>query len=120
MDKPTPNPAAAAKVIDYADRFLAVLERIAVALEGKVIVKHAPVAPVSTPAAASPTSAPPSSPVAAQESISYDTVRKAVMAFQDAKGVHAASNVLKSFGAQYIMDLKAHPEKFADVLKALQ
>jgi hypothetical protein len=116
----TPNTAAQATVKEYADRFLAVLERIAVALEGQLVPSYSrDPAPVSTPDADPPPDASVPS-VVAQASISYDTVRAAIMRFQDQKGATAAQNVLKSFGAKYILDLKKSPEKYADVLAALQ
>jgi hypothetical protein len=105
-------------VKDYADRFLFALERIADALEGKSVQKHTQ--PLSTPAAGTTPDATSKPSVAAQGSISYDEVRAAVMAFQDRQGAAAAQNVLKSFGARYILDLKAHPEKYAEVLAALR
>jgi hypothetical protein len=52
--------------------------------------------------------------------IPYDTVRQAMLKFQDARGAHAAQTVLKSFGVKYIMELKAMPERYGDVLAALQ
>jgi hypothetical protein len=103
-------------VKDYADRFLFALERIADALEGKSVQKHTK--PLSTPEAVVPPGADKSS-VAAQGSNSYDDVRKAVMAYQDAKGARAALDVLRTFGANYILDLKKTPEKYGEVLKAL-
>jgi hypothetical protein len=121
----TPNKAGPV-IQAYADKFLAVLTRIAVALETPISVDQAvarvmpytvtesPAPPVSQSVNLAEVAGIPEPP------IPYDTVRKAVMAFQDVKGALAAQNVLKSFGARYIMDLKAHPEKFADVLAALQ
>src|ERR1700722_1519071 len=125
----TPTPKAGAEVKAYADKFLAVLERIAVALETLIAEPGGFVPePLSTPEAgrtldtrvsgmdpghADPGSAP--LPV-----IPYDEVRKAVMAYGDAKGAHAAKDVLKLFGANYLMDLMARPEKYADVLAALK
>ena len=52
--------------------------------------------------------------------IPYDTVRKAVLAYQDAKGVHAAQEVLKGFGVKYINELKARPERYQEVLDKLK
>src|ERR1700688_1698744 len=43
----------------------------------------------------------------ATTAIPYDSVRKALLHFQDTKGAQAAQNVLKSFGVKYIMELKA-------------
>jgi hypothetical protein len=123
------TPKTGAEVKAYADKFLAVLERIAVALEKIEVVHDNPLMMLSAAMSAQPPSTPEAgrtpdaavaAPVAAQGSIPYDEVRKAVMAYGDAKGAQAAKDVLKLFGANYLMDLKARPEKYADVLAALK
>ena len=117
----TATTKAGAEVKAYAEKFLAVLERIAVALETLIAEPGGFVPePLSTSEAGAPPGAAVAAPVAAQGSIPYDEVRKAVMAYGDAKGAQAAKDVLKLFGANYLMDLKARPEKYADVLAALK
>lgn len=124
----------------YADRFASALERIGAALERRNTLTEmsnminnppplsandlakthaAPAAEAHTLAAAS------AAPRAAAvidlvTQIPYDTVRKAVLAYQDAKGVHAAQEVLKGFGVKYINELKARPERYQEVLDKLK
>ena len=108
-------------------QFLPAFERIATSLDQILLLLAHPLREVPADATAhthaEPTRAPvtvATAPTAAQESIPYDTVRVAVNAYADAHGEHAAQAVIKSFGATYIKDLKATPEKYADVLAALK
>lgn len=121
------TPPAAAQIKVYVDRLLEILERIATALEQQrvaaIYAAQNAAAPLSPPVAATspvPPEPAPDAPSPAQEAISYDQVRQAVLKYQDVKGIKAAQDVLKAFGARYIMDLKARPEAYADVLKALK
>jgi hypothetical protein len=102
----------------YADRFLAVLERIAVALETKNRGYTTTDWPKETRFDATDSNTPP--PLEVGPVVAYDTVREALLAYQDTHGGNAAKEVLKAFGVKYITDLKATPERYADILKALQ
>lgn len=55
-----------------------------------------------------------------EPAIPYDTVRATINSYADAHGEHAAQTIIKRFGATYIKDLKAHPERYAEVLEALK
>jgi hypothetical protein len=120
---PPPDPSLAS----YLDRLLAVLDRIAIAIEAQnrghtttdFPLEARRVPPSTTLLNDSPTE----SAVlgsAGTPGIPYDTVRAAVMAYQDAKGAHAAQSVLKEFGAKYITELKADPSRYQAVLDALK
>lgn len=106
---------------------LAVLDRIAVAMEtqdqGHTTTDEArltrPVPPSTTILNESPTERAVLGAVITP-GIPYDTVRAAVMAYQDAKGAHAAQSVLKQFGVKYLTELKADPSRYQAVLDALQ
>jgi hypothetical protein len=112
-----PNAANIQAVKDYASKLLAVLERIAAALEGKT----SPSPQTSVATGLTENAAPRAAAVIdLVTQIPYDTVRKAVLAYQDAKGVHAAQEVLKGFGVKYINELKARPERYQEVLDKLK
>jgi hypothetical protein len=52
--------------------------------------------------------------------IAYEMINKAVLGYSDRYGQAAAIELLKRFGAKIIKDLKANPEKYAEVLEAIQ
>jgi hypothetical protein len=116
--------SGAALLQQYADRLLALLERIALALEApdtdaKI---RAGLRELAHPSAPAPTADSPAtqSPARAPVPIPYEAVRGAVMAYQEAKGPYAAQLALKTFGVKYIHELKAMPERYSEVLAALQ
>ena len=50
--------------------------------------------------------------------ISYEMINKAVLGYSDKFGQAAAIELLKRYDAKIIKDLKAHPEKYAEILDA--
>lgn len=124
-----------------ADPLLLVLERIATAIEklqwtptalltiqdkgmsAAELFGHTPISsPSKTPPA--PAELLPDNAASAGASsaaaIPYETVRKAVYAYHDAKGEHQTQELLKRFGAKYMQDLKRAPERYAELLEALR
>jgi hypothetical protein len=53
-------------------------------------------------------------------SIAYEAINKAVLGYSDRYGQAAAIELLKRFGAKIIKDLKANPDKYAEVLEAIE
>ena len=108
---------------EYLDKALAVLERIALALESKVIVKHATAAQtpqwptdgvILSPPAARPEPEAPGTP-AAVATYTYDQICDAINGYADRHGQQDAKKLLLTFGATYIKQLK--PEQYPDVME---
>jgi hypothetical protein len=105
--------------IEYVEKALALLERIAVAVEHGAVTQRdrvgAQPATVSPVVGSNPASSTTSSSSIAEPT--YDKVKKAVFAYQDKHGQPAAITLLKEFGAKYISELK--PEQYAGVMAKL-
>lgn len=109
------------------DKVNALLERIAIALETMALINAYPpvvfnsAPPLSPPSPPAPDANPtPASAAPVAAAIPYDTIRLAILSYSDTKGAAAAEMVLKRFGAKYIKDLKAAPERYGEVLEALK
>ena len=104
------------QLIAAFERFMVVLERIAIAIEAPKVTGTAPEtlqppAPVSSVAGPSAPDTPGAAP-----SFTYDEICATINAYGDRHGHKAAKELLTSFGATYIKALK--PEQYADVMKA--
>ena len=99
---------------EYLDKALAVLERIALALESKVIVKHATAAQTPQPPATRPEPEAPGTP-AAVATYTYDQICDVINGYADRHGQQDAKKLLLTFGATYIKQLR--PEQYPDVME---
>jgi len=104
------------QLIAAFERFMVVLERIAVALEAPnptiVVAAETPL----SPAEAHTENGMEQSTSAVTTSFTYDEICATINAYGDRHGHKAAKELLTSFGATYIKALK--PEQYADVMKA--
>lgn len=103
------------------ERMAKALERLADAAES--VGKRQPVAPAESPSHQQPAPVTvkagfDSQPGAAVGGITYETINKAILGYSDKFGQAAAIELLKRFDAKIIKDLKAHPEKYAEILDA--
>lgn len=98
---------------EYIEKALALLERIASALEK--LTGTARETPQPTPPPSGFETAPPGTPRAVPP-FTYDEVVEAINGYADAHGHKAAKDLLTSFNVTYIKQLR--PEQYPDVMKA--